>query len=120
MEDSDWFPAVDVSETDREYLFEFDLPGMGRDEFQMSVGSEAVCLTGVRATLRHGGKAIRSERPAGGFIRRLVLPANCRCNDIQATLQDGVLQLHIPKNTAPERNGTPCAAQFQEPEPTHC
>jgi HSP20 family protein len=98
--DTDWFPAVDVSETGEEYLFECDLPGLTREEIQVRVEGGALCLTGVRRTLRHEGMRLRIERPAGAFFRQVVLPADSCGNALQVTLQDGVLQLRIPKKTA--------------------
>ena len=62
MADTDWFPAVDVSATGEEYLFEFDLPGLTRREIQISVAGNTLCLAGVRTTLRHGGEALRDGR----------------------------------------------------------
>lgn len=115
--DTDWFPAVNVSETGEEYLFEFDLPGLTRDQIQVHCGGDALCLTGVR-TLRHGGKILRAERPAGAFMRRVVLPADCRCSDIHASLEDGVLQLRLPKQSAPEANSERRNSRPKEPELT--
>lgn len=104
MADTDWFPAVDVSETDEGYLFEFDLPGLTRREIEIRVDGKALCLAGVRTTLRQGGRALRVERPAGEFVRRLSLPPDAIGDEIRVTLQDGVLQLHVPKKVQPNEN----------------
>ncbi len=104
MADTDWFPAVDVTETCQGYVFEFGMPGLTRREIQISVDGKALCLAGVRTTLRQGGKALRVERPAGEFVRRLLLPPDSCPHDIRVTLQDGVLHLHIPKITQQDDN----------------
>jgi HSP20 family molecular chaperone IbpA len=116
--DTDWFPAVDVTETSQGYGFEFDLPGLTRREIQISVPGNTLCLAGVRTTLRQGGKALRVERPAGEFVRRLLLPPDACGDEIRVTLQDGVLHLHVPKQPYPdETNGSrpaPVGNQFYE------
>jgi HSP20 family protein len=118
--DTDWFPAADVTETSQGYWFEFDLPGLTRREIQVSVAGNALCLAGVRTTLRQGGKALRGERPAGEFVRRLLLPPDARGDEIRITLQDGVLQLHVPKQKQPDENDgfTPTPDEHQVYEHT--
>jgi HSP20 family molecular chaperone IbpA len=117
--ETDWFPAVDVTETSQGYLFEFDLPGLTRREIQISVAGNALRLTGVRTTLRHGGKAFRAERPAGEFVRQLVLPPDACGPEIRVTLQDGVLQLHVPKaNPAAAAEAGPGQVEAPRHEPT--
>lgn len=101
--DTDWFPAVDVTETSQGYAFEFDLPGLTRTEIQINVAGNALRLAGVRTTLRQGGKALRAERPAGEFVRRLLLPPDACAEKIRVTIQDGVLYLHIPKLKQPDK-----------------
>jgi len=114
--DTDWFPAVDVSDQGGEYLFEFDLPGMKPEEIQMSVDGDALQLNGVRTTRRHGGQSLRVERPDGTFVRRLVLPPESRRNAVQVTLQDGVLQVHVPKQAPENKSEKPLIVHSEEPE----
>jgi HSP20 family protein len=120
MADTDWFPAVDVTETSQGYCFELDLPGLTRREIQIRVDGNALCLAGVRTTLRHGGKALRVERPAGEFVRRLLLPPDACGDAIRVTLQDGVLLLHVPKQQQPDENdgARPAPVKNQVCEPT--
>lgn len=119
--DTDWFPAVDVTETSQGYAFEFDLPGLTRRDIQISVAGNALCLTGVRTTLRHGGEALRAERPAGEFVRRLLLPPDACAEEIRVTLRDGVLLLHVPKLKQPgkEDGARTSPAEDQIYEHTH-
>ena len=122
MADTDWFPAVDVTETSQGYLFECDLPGLTRREIQTRVDGKVLWLAGVRTTLRHGGEALRVERPAGEFVRRLVLPPDACAAEIRVTLQDGVLHLHLPKQKQPDENQAartaPVENQVYQPTPS--
>ncbi len=103
--DTDWFPAVDVYDTGEEYLFEFDFPGLKLEDIQISRDDTALYLNGERKTPHYGGKSLRAERPAGTFARRLVLPADACGDEIHAILQDGVLELHVPRKLPPDENG---------------
>jgi HSP20 family molecular chaperone IbpA len=101
---SHWLPAVDVTESGEEYLFQFDLPGLKKEEFQVRVDGTTLSLTGVRTTWRCGEKRLRVERLSGAFVRRLVLPKDSRIERIHATLCNGVLQLHVPKYLPPDED----------------
>lgn len=119
MGDTDWFPAVDVSDTGEEYLFEFDLPGLKLEDIQISRDDAALYLNGARQTRRCDGSSLRVERPAGTFVRRLVLPADACGDEIHAILQDGVLELHVPRKLPPEENGKSNNLPFEEPHYEH-
>ncbi len=104
--DSDWLPAVDVSDTGQEYLFEFDVPGVRRDEIHMNVDGDRLHLSGLRETQCKEGKSLQVERPSGLIARRLVLPNNRRTEKIYGTLQDGVLRVHVPKKATGDEGVT--------------
>ena len=97
--DTDWFPAVDVTETRQEYVFEVDLPGLKPEEVQVRVDTQGLLLGGQRVTQPQAGKRVRVERPSGAFVRQLPLPPDAR-GEIHAMLADGVLKLHVPKARA--------------------
>lgn len=96
--DTDSFPAVDMSDAGDEYLLDFDLPGLTREEIQISPDGDALFLVGKRLSPRTGGRTPGVERPVGAFARRLVLPPDSCSDAMYATLQEGVLTLHFPKN----------------------
>lgn len=94
--DADWFPAVDLTETDQEYVFELDLPGLKPEEIKMRVDSGGLSITGQRLPGHQGGKCLRIERPSGAFIRQLPLPPDAH-GETHATFSDGVLTLRVPR-----------------------
>ena len=112
--DTDWFPAVDVSDTGQEYLFEFDLPAVRREEIQISLDGDALLLVGTRLSPRSGRTSLRAERPVGAFVRRLVLPPDSCSDELYATLQEGVLQLHVPKKALQNEEGESSIIQSEE------
>ncbi len=91
-------PARDMSDAGDEYLLDFDLPGPAREEIQISPDGDALFLVGRRMSPRPGEGNLGVERPVGAFARRLVLPPDSCSDAMYATLQEGVLTLHVPKN----------------------
>ena len=94
--DTDWFPAVDVTEAGQEYVFEVDLPGLKPEEVQVHVDSDGLSIGGQRVPKHQGGKPLRVERPAGAVVRQLPLPPDA-CGEIRATFGEGVLELRVPR-----------------------
>lgn len=111
--------AVDAADKGEEYLFEFDLHGLSQEEIHISLNGDALYLTGVRTTLSHGGSGLRTECPSGAFVQRLVLPPDSCVNEIQATLQDGVLQVHVPKKAPEDESEKPFSVHSEEPKYEH-
>jgi HSP20 family protein len=106
--DVDWFPAVDVTEAGKEYVFDVDLPGLKPEEIQLRVSSDGLFISGQRVTRHQGGERLRVERPSGAFVRRLPLPLDA-CGEIRATFGEGILELRVPRarpNSMPEQAET--------------
>jgi len=97
-EDTDWFPAVDLTDTGQEYVFEVDLPGLSPEELQLEVDNAAVSISRTRMPRTQGERCLRVERPSGPFIRQLPLPPNTT-GEIYGSFADGVLQLRVPKSS---------------------
>jgi HSP20 family molecular chaperone IbpA len=117
--DTDRFPARDVSDTGGEYLVEFDLPGLTQEEIHFSQRGDALYVTGVRTTPNHGESSLRTGHPNGAFVRRLVLPSDSCRNEIQATFQDGVLRLRIPRETPQNKDATSRTVRSEDTESHH-
>ena len=96
--DTDWFPSVDVTETDKEYVFDVDLPGLMPEEVQLEVDSEAISISGKRRPRSQCGRWLRVERPSGAFVRQLPLPPNTT-GEIYGSFADGVMELRMPKSS---------------------
>ena len=112
--DTDWFPAVDLTETNDEYVFEVDLPGLKPEEIQLNVQSDGLSIRGQRVPGHEPGKRVRLERPSGAFVRHLPLPPDAS-GEIHATFGDGVLELRVPR-AASENVPRPAPAFAREPE----
>jgi HSP20 family protein len=99
---ADWTPALDVQETEKEYLVKADLPEIKRDEIKIQVEDGMLCLEGERRQEKEEKtrKFHRVERSYGKFMRRLTLPTDVDAQHVAAEFKDGVLQVHLPKSAA--------------------
>lgn len=111
--DTDWFPAVDVTETEQEYVFDVDLPGLMPEDVQLEVDSAAISISGKRLPRSQTGRWLRVERPSGQFIRQLPLPPNTT-GEIYGSLAEGVMELRVPKD-CPENRKLPSAIVARKP-----
>ena len=98
-----WAPNVDVSESDREWCIEAELPGVKKDQIEVHVQNHQLVL---RAEMRDQqeqqpeGDQRRyhyRERRYGYFQRVFPLPQNITENDISCEFRNGVLTVHVPK-----------------------
>ncbi len=95
----DWTPALDIREVDNAYVIRADLPGVRRDDVDITVDRNVLTIRGKRQeTGTNGdGRVLRSERIGGSFHRRLTLPQSINRNDISAQYENGVLEVVLPK-----------------------
>ena len=94
-----WSPAMDVQETDGEYLVKADLPEVKKDDVTVEVVDGMLNLRGERRQEKEekGKKFHRIEREFGSFERRVAVPSGVDAAKISAEFKDGVLRVHLPK-----------------------
>jgi HSP20 family protein len=97
---ADWAPAIDVQETDSEYLVKADLPEVKKDDVKISVQEGVLAVEGERQQEKQEkGKTFhRIERSYGKFVRRLSVPTDVDQQKVSAEFKDGVLNVHLPKS----------------------
>lgn len=89
-------PAADVRETERGYLIELDVPGLGEKEIQVTLENKHLMLKGERKPV-DGADFTRQERPFGSFERIFHLPDDADASRVEARARNGVLTVEIPK-----------------------
>jgi len=96
---ADWAPALDVEETDKEYLVRADLPAIRKEDVKVGIDHGMLTLEGERRHEKEekGRKFHRVERAYGRFMRRLELPMDVDEKKVAAEFRDGVLNVHLPK-----------------------
>ena len=94
-----WAPAVDISERPDAYLVTVELPGVGTEDLEITFEDGLLTIPGERrpAGDMAGEKVHRIERRFGAFRRSITLPSHVQPDKIQASAQDGVLLILVPK-----------------------
>lgn len=102
-----WVPALDVWETDSDYVYAFDLPGIPEDKITIEFEDGMLTVSAERERTEHAesDRFFRYERRFGSFTRTLGLPQGVKDSDIKAATKDGVLEIHVtkPEETKPRR-----------------
>ena len=96
---------LDVSEEDKAYTVKAEIPGVKKEDIQVSIDGNQVCISGeVRHEKeeREGKKLVRSERYYGKQSRSFSLAHDIDEAKAEAEYHDGVLQLTLPKKNAGE------------------
>ncbi len=97
-----WMPTVDIAERKDAYLVAVELPGVGIDDIEITFQDGLLTIQGERHNAHDSSeeKVHRVERRYGPFLRSITLPSHVMADAIEASTQDGVLQIMVPK--APE------------------
>ncbi|MEO0997757.1 MAG: Hsp20/alpha crystallin family protein [Pseudomonadota bacterium] len=96
-----WVPPVDIHEfKDRFQLF-VDLPGISPADVEITLENGVLSVSGERArtAVAEGDQRVerRTERGAGRFYRRFILPDTVDADNVHAAGSNGVLEITIPK-----------------------
>ena len=99
-----WAPPLDVWETEDEFVYAFDLPGIAEDKISIEFEDGALTVGAERERTQDvkQDRFYRFERRYGSFQRSIGLPQGVTESDIHADYKDGVLELHVTKPKAPE------------------
>ncbi len=97
-----WAPALDVQESKDNYIFRAELPGLKREEIDVSLQDGALVISGERKVekVEEGVEVHRQERYYGKFQRTLTLPEPVAADKVKAEYKDGVLTVTLPKTEA--------------------
>lgn len=106
-ETTSWTPRVDLVENDDTYLIYLDIPGTSKDKLEINFHEDKLTVTGDREGFvkQNGEKALILERQNGHFQRTFTLPETVASDKIEASYQDGVLTIRVPKaeKTRPQK-----------------
>ncbi len=103
---STWAPRIDVFEKEGKLVIKADLPGLKTEDVQVELDRGDLVLRGESRAEEKVAEEdyYRLERRFGSFYRRVQLPFEVEPEQVQATFEDGVLEVAIPKpvETKPE------------------
>jgi HSP20 family protein len=92
-------PVMDVRETDKEFEFTVELPGLEEKDVQINIADDVLTIRGEKKTEKEEkeGDYKLIERSYGSFYRNFELPHGIEADKIQASLAKGVLKVTVPK-----------------------
>jgi HSP20 family protein len=93
-----WNPSVDIFEDKENLVLEAELPGLKRDDFELSFENNVLTLRGERKLEKktEGDNYHRVERAYGSFTRSFTLPQTVTADGAKAEFKDGVLRVTLP------------------------
>ena len=94
-----WSPSVDIYENKDQLVLEAELPGMKREDFDLSIENNVITLRGERQFEKsdEGDNYHRVERSYGSFTRSFTLPNTVSGEGATADYRNGVLRVTLPK-----------------------
>jgi HSP20 family protein len=94
-----WAPALDISERKDAYLVTVELPGIELDDLEITMEDGLLTIQGERHFAHDSSEQQfhRVERRYGAFRRSITLPAQVQAEQIEASFDNGVLQIVVPK-----------------------
>jgi HSP20 family protein len=95
-----WAPSVDVVETKEEYKVKVDLPGLLKEDIDVSLTDNILTIKGERKDLKEEGDDVtyyKKEITYGSFQRQVSLANTVDSENIKASYIDGVLEVKVPK-----------------------
>jgi HSP20 family protein len=92
-------PKVDVIDRDTEIVVKAELPGVTKDDIDLSITDNTVT---IKASTSHeekeeNGNYYRCEISRGSFSRTVALPGDVDADSAKASFNDGILELTMPK-----------------------
>jgi len=93
-----WSPALDLYESGDNVVAVVELPGMRKEDIDISLHDGTLAISGERKReSANGEKAQRTERYVGTFRRSITLPTRVDAGKVGATYHDGILKVILPK-----------------------
>jgi HSP20 family protein len=107
---SDWLagvldrPAMNVVETDTNVMVELHLPGVKREDVELSLSGTTLTIKGERRAEEEVKEEnyLRHEVHYGSFMRRIQLPETADVEKAEASFAEGVLKIAFPKRAEPQ------------------
>lgn len=98
-------PLMDIKDTGKELVIEAEMPGISKENIDIQLTERSIEICGEVKTEEEGEEEgyYRQERSYSTCYRRIPLPAEVIPNKADATLEDGILQITLPKKKPTSR-----------------
>ena len=88
---------TDIEETDDSYLIDMEIPGVKKDDVDVSINGRRMTISWVRHEPERKRVLRVHTRKPGRYSVQITLPERVDADAVEATLADGVLSLKVPK-----------------------
>jgi HSP20 family protein len=97
-------PKVDIAETAQSFELQFYLPGLKKEDIKIDLVDDRLTISGERKfENKENQKNFHTvESYFGTFSRSFYLPDNIKADNVEASYQDGILHIEIPKDEKKE------------------
>jgi HSP20 family protein len=94
-----WAPALDISERKDAYVVAVEVPGVKPEELDITLEDGLLTIQGERRFTQESSEQQfhRVERRYGSFRRSITLPSQVQADQIEASFENGVLEVVVPK-----------------------
>ncbi|HHZ88158.1 MAG TPA: Hsp20/alpha crystallin family protein [Chromatiaceae bacterium] len=93
-----WHPACDIQDLADRFVLYADIPGVASDDIEVTADKGVLTISGKRGRVdEDADQQGRVERAHGDFSRRFTLPDSVETDAIEASYNDGVLKVTLPK-----------------------
>ena len=99
-----WTPSIDVYETPEAYVITVEVPGLAREQIELSVEDSRLTVRGRRLEAAQTSDTVHYhliERGHGAFARSFEFPQKVSVDEVKADLAEGVLTITLPKAPPP-------------------
>ena len=108
-----WIPKVEIFETEKELVFNAELPGMVKENLEINFENDVLTIQGEKKEEKeeklpekNGGPRYHLwERTYGAFRRTFILPKTVDVTKIVAEMKNGVLKIQMPKTAIVKPKG---------------
>jgi HSP20 family protein len=99
VEEIGWAPAIEMFEKDDKFMVKAELPGMKEEDIDVSVVGDTLTIKGERKAESEVKEEdyYCCERSYGSFTRSITLPSSVDPKNIEASYENGVLEISLPK-----------------------
>lgn len=101
-----WVPSLDFSENAKEYVVRLEAPGIPKDDLEVNLEGQILTISGRRdfAKEEQNEEYFWREREQGRFVRTVRLPSAVDPGKVDASYNDGVMTIRVPKAESSTRS----------------
>ena len=113
LEERGWAPAIEVFEKGDKFIIKAEVPGMKEEDVDVSVVGDTLTIKGEKKAESEvkGDDYYCCERSYGSFFRSIALPSTVDTKKIEASYDNGVLEVTLPKAAEVKPKKVPITAK---------